>query len=86
SIEARLPDVSRVQMIQPPASRTGLFISIRRFLKEHRSIRDLVTQGSLTDQSLTLLQAAVGLQKNVIISDSAFSIVVLPVTVPPEMM
>ncbi|MGO7565432.1 hypothetical protein ACC754_41020, partial [Rhizobium johnstonii] len=34
--------------------------SILRFLKEHRSIRDLVTQCSLTDQSLTLLQAAVG--------------------------
>ncbi|WP_370689399.1 CpaF family protein [Neorhizobium galegae] len=68
SIEARLPDGSRVQMIQPPAARTGLCISIRRFLKEHRSIRDLVTQGSLTEESLTLMQAAVGLQKNVIIS------------------
>ncbi|TBA08035.1 CpaF family protein [Rhizobium ruizarguesonis] len=68
SIEARLPDGSRVQMIQPPAARTGLCISIRRFLKEHRSIRDLVTQGSLTEESLSLLQAAVGLQKNVIIS------------------
>ncbi|MBX4906567.1 CpaF family protein [Rhizobium bangladeshense] len=68
SVEARLPDGSRVQMIQPPAARTGLCISIRRFLREHRSIRDLVTQGSLTEESLSLLQAAVGLQKNVIIS------------------
>lgn len=68
SIEARLPDGSRVQMIQPPASRSGLCISIRRFLREHRSIGDLVGQGSLTDASLSLLQAAVRLQKNVIIS------------------
>ncbi|MGO7216334.1 ATPase, T2SS/T4P/T4SS family, partial [Rhizobium ruizarguesonis] len=67
-IEARLPDGSRVQLIQPPASRTGLCISIRRFLKEPRSIRDLVTQGSLTEESLSLQQAAVGLQKNFIIS------------------
>ncbi len=68
SVEARLPDGSRVQMIQPPAARTGLCISIRRFLREHRSINDLVTQGSLTPASLSLLHAAVGLQKNVIIS------------------
>lgn len=68
SVEARLPDGSRVQMIQPPASRSGLCISIRRFLREHRSVNDLVSQGSLTREALSLLQAAVSLQKNVIIS------------------
>lgn len=68
SVEARLPDGSRVQMIQPPAARSGLCISIRRFLREHRSVDDLVSQGSLTGEALSLLGAAVGLQKNVIIS------------------
>ncbi len=68
SIEARLPDGSRVHIVQPPAARSGLCISIRRFLREHRSIDDLVRQGSLTEPTLALLKASVKLHKNVIIS------------------
>lgn len=68
SVEARLPDGSRVQMIQPPAARSGLCISIRRFMRDHRGLGDLVRQGSLNEQALSLLRAAVGLQKNIIIS------------------
>nr|WP_181699725.1 ATPase, T2SS/T4P/T4SS family [Chthonobacter albigriseus] len=68
SIEARLPDGSRVHIVQPPAARSGLCISIRRFLREHRSIDDLVKQGSLTPETLSLMKTAVKLHKNVIIS------------------
>lgn len=68
SIEARLPDGSRVHIVQPPAARTGLCISIRRFLRQHRSIDDLVGQGSLTPETLSLLKTAVKLHKNIIIS------------------
>lgn len=68
SIEARLPDGSRVHIVQPPAARTSLCISIRRFLRQHRSIDDLVGQGSLTPETLSLLKTAVKLHKNIIIS------------------
>ena len=49
SQEARLPDGSRVHVVQDPASRDGLSVTIRRFKKTGLTLEKLVESGSLTD-------------------------------------
>ncbi len=68
SLEARLPDGSRVHIVQPPAARNGLCIAIRKFAKSKLGIDDLVARGALTQEAAELLIAAVKVRKNIIVS------------------
>ncbi len=68
SIEARLPDGSRVHIVQPPAARKGLCVAIRKFSKHKLSIDSLIEYGSLTDSSAEFLKLCVLLAKNIIVS------------------
>ena len=68
SIEARLPDGSRVHIVQPPAARKGLCVAIRKFSKHKLSIDTLIEYGSLTDSSAEFLKLCVLLAKNIIVS------------------
>jgi pilus assembly protein CpaF len=68
SLEARLPDGSRVHMVQPPAARKGLCVTIRKFSDRRLSLDDLVAFGTLTEQAAEFLGICVALAKNVIVS------------------
>ena len=68
SIEARLPDGSRVHIVQAPAARKGLCVAIRKFSKHKLSIDSLIKFGSLTDASAEFLKLSVLLAKNIIVS------------------
>jgi pilus assembly protein CpaF len=68
SIEARLPDGSRVHIVQAPAARKGSSVAIRKFSKEKLDIQSLIDFGSLTEECASFLGVVVGLAKNVIIS------------------
>lgn len=68
SLEARLPDGSRVHIVQPPAARNGLCIAIRKFAKSRLSIDDLVARGALTAEAAAFLSDAVLVRKNIIVS------------------
>lgn len=68
SMDARLPDGSRVHIIVPPASRTGVCISIRKFQKSTFSLGKLVERGSLSDEAAEFLRICVLLHRNIIIS------------------
>lgn len=68
SMDARLPDGSRVHIIVPPSSRCGTCISIRRFKKSTFDLDSLVKIGSLTDEAAEFLRIAVVLHKNIVIS------------------
>jgi pilus assembly protein CpaF len=68
SMDARLPDGSRVHVIVPPSSRNGPCISIRRFQKSTFSLTKLVERGSLTAEAAEFLRIAVLLHRNIIIS------------------
>lgn len=68
SMDARLPDGSRVHVIIPPASRGGAHISIRRFKKSTFNLQSLIEWGSLTEMSAEFLGLCVLLHKNTIIS------------------
>jgi len=68
SMDARLPDGSRVHVIVPPASRQGVCFSIRKFSKSSFNLDQLVSWGSLSDVAREFLALTVKLHKNTIIA------------------
>ena len=69
SVEARMPDGSRVHVVQGPASRPGLSISIRKFPKERLTLRILVDKfKSFTVEAEEFLTIAMQERMNVIVS------------------
>jgi pilus assembly protein CpaF len=68
SMDARLPDGSRVHVIIPPAATHGVHITIRRFQKSMFNLSRLVELGSLTPHAAEFLTLCVLLHKNTVIS------------------
>jgi pilus assembly protein CpaF len=68
TVDARLPDGSRVNAVIPPVAIDGPSITIRKFSRERLSIQQLVNFGSLTDTMAEFLQACVVARLNVLIS------------------
>ncbi|MDX1437041.1 MAG: CpaF family protein, partial [Anaerolineales bacterium] len=68
TVDARLPDGSRVNVVIPPVSVDGPIISIRRFLLNRMSVESLVEQGSLTRHMADFLEACVVARLNILIS------------------
>ncbi|MCE9603757.1 MAG: CpaF family protein [Planctomycetia bacterium] len=68
SMDARLPDGSRVHVIVPPSSRNGVCISIRKFQKSSFRLESLVERGSLSAAAAEFLRLAVLLHKNIVIA------------------
>ena len=68
SIEARLPDGSRVHIVQSPAARKGICVAIRKFSKSKLDVAGLIESGSLTETSAEFLSVAVASARNVIVS------------------
>jgi pilus assembly protein CpaF len=68
SVDARLPDGSRVHLIRAPASRQGTCMSIRRFQKSSFVLEKLVAGGSLSEEAAEYLQLCVKLHKNMVIA------------------
>ena len=68
SIDARLPDGSRVHIILPPSSRNGVCISIRKFKDSSFSLSKLVEYQTLSTEAAELLDQAVQQHRNIIIS------------------
>jgi pilus assembly protein CpaF len=67
-LEARLPDGSRIHVVLAPVARRGTTISIRKFFAEKLTVEKLVQLGSVTRRVARLLEAAVGLRLNIVVS------------------
>ncbi len=67
-VDARLPDGSRVNAIIPPASIQGPMITIRKFVADRLTAPDLVTMGSLNQEAVQVLEAAVASGAGIIVS------------------
>ncbi len=67
-VDARLPDGSRVNAVIPPLAIDGPALCIRRFGAFANDISFLVQRGTLTNEMVTFLRAAVGAKLNVLIS------------------
>ncbi len=67
-VDARLPDGSRVHAVVPPLALDGPAISIRRFGSQPLGVEDLIENGSITRDMVTLLSAAVQARVSMLIS------------------
>lgn len=66
--DARLPDGSRVNVVIPPIAIDGSMLSIRKFKRDKLGPEALIGYGSLTSEMLMLLDAAVKVRLNILIS------------------
>ena len=68
TVDARLPDGSRVNAVVRPVAIDGPSITIRKFRKDKLKTEDLINFGSLTKQMADFLEACVKARFNIIIS------------------
>jgi pilus assembly protein CpaF len=68
TVDARLPDGSRVNAVVPPVAIDGPSITIRKFRKDKLSIAQLIEFGSLTQNMADFLQACILARLNIVIS------------------
>jgi pilus assembly protein CpaF len=67
-LAARLPDGSRVQVVLPPCSHTGVCFAIRKFSRKMLKLDDLVSWGALNEKAARWLEIVVQMKKNMLIS------------------
>lgn len=68
TVDARLPDGSRVNAVIPPVAIDGPAITIRKFNQGKLSIQQLIAFGSLTESMAEFLRACVIARLNIVIS------------------
>ena len=68
TVDARLPDGSRVNAVIPPVALDGPSITIRKFGKNRLEMAQLITNGSLTQNMATFIEACVVSKLNIIVS------------------
>ncbi|NJN79061.1 MAG: CpaF family protein [Anaerolineales bacterium] len=68
TVDARLPDGSRVNAVVRPVAIDGPSITIRKFRKDRLQVSDLINYGSLTKHMAEFLEACVKAHFNVVIS------------------
>lgn len=68
TVDARLPDGSRVNAVIRPVSIDGPCITIRKFKKDKLKVEDLIRYGSLTKNMGDFLRACVHAHLNIVVS------------------
>lgn len=68
TVDARLPDGSRVNAVVPPVAIDGPSITIRKFGKNRLEMAQLIEKGSLTQNMATFIEACVVSKLNIIVS------------------
>jgi pilus assembly protein CpaF len=67
-LDARLPDGSRIHVVLPPIARKGTTISIRKFFRDKLTPENLIKFGSITPQMVRVIEAAVRVKLNMLVS------------------
>jgi len=68
TVDARLPDGSRVNAVIPPVAIDGPSITVRKFSREKLTIEQLIEFGSITNYMAEFLRACVLARLNILIS------------------
>jgi len=68
TVDARLPDGSRVNAVIPPCAIDGPSITIRKFKKDKLGVAQMISYGSLTQNMADFIQACVKSRLNIVIS------------------
>jgi pilus assembly protein CpaF len=67
-VDARLPDGSRVNAVIPPLAVDGSSLTIRKFAADPLTVHDLISFGSLSNETADFLDACVRGRLNIIVS------------------
>ena len=73
TVDARLPDGSRVNVVVPPVAIDGPAITIRKFLKTRLTMEQFIELGSITPNMVDFLQACIVARLNILISGNTSS-------------
>lgn len=73
TVDSRLPDGSRVNIVIPPVAQQGPCITIRKFLKDKLTIEQLINLGSLTEQMAEFLSVCVRARLNIVVAGNTSS-------------
>ena len=68
TVDARLPDGSRVNVVLPPVSLSGPVLTIRKFASTPITMEELVRLGSLSEEAAQVLKVLVKARYNIFIS------------------
>jgi pilus assembly protein CpaF len=68
TVDARLPDGSRVNAVIPPISLNGPTLTIRKFSKDPFTVEDLIRFGTFTAEMATFLKACVEARLNIVVA------------------
>lgn len=68
TLDARLPDGSRIHVVLPPVARSGTTVSIRKFTQTKMTLKDSVEKGTLTTDAAQFLDLCMFLGKNILVS------------------
>ncbi len=68
TVDARLPDGSRVNVVIPPCAIDGPTIAIRKFTKERLEINDLINFGTMNKHMADFLEACVVSRLNILVA------------------
>lgn len=89
TMDARLPDGSRVHVVLPPCARNGITVAIRQFGDFTLTMEKLIEWGSVTPVGADFLEACVQLKKNLVVAGGTGSgktslLNVVSGIIPPE--
>lgn len=73
TVDARLPDGSRVHAVIPPLARKGPVVTIRRFVLAAAGLDDLVARATLTGAAAGFLRRSVAERRSVLVSGATSS-------------
>jgi pilus assembly protein CpaF len=68
TVDARLPDGSRVNAVVPPVAIDGPLLTIRKFAKNKYSMEQLIQMGTLTENMAAFIKACVVSRLNIIVT------------------
>jgi pilus assembly protein CpaF len=68
TLDARLPDGSRIHVVFPPCARSGTTVSIRKFSKTKMTFPDYIKRGTISVDAAQFLDICMFLGKNIVVS------------------
>ena len=68
TVDARLPDGSRINAVIPPISLVGPVLTIRKFSKDPLTVEDLVRFGTFTPEMVVFIKACVESRLNIVVA------------------
>jgi pilus assembly protein CpaF len=73
TVDARLPDGSRINAVSAPVAVDGPYLTIRKFLQNKMTMEEIIALGSLTPHMAEFIKACVAARLNILITGATSS-------------